>query len=313
MRAFAILAVFALICAPAIAGPKAAEPETVRMPAHEPDTYRFGSPYNTSRGTSPGACEAMCTRDASCGSWSLVPATFRMGPRCELKRNIGARQHRPGAVSGVAVRFQPRAKPVHPISRRPTPPTVKPTPIPVRVAPPSAVPYRATPRPVQIRPAPRGPQRPIIYTPPQRRSSQNSDLMGAPATRPDAVTRATPKRAPVVVSTVARPAPVPSPAVRPQPAPFVDAVTRPGPPLPTRPVPQFEMRPKPAPNPMPAPTPAPQNQSGIQIYPPPPPIKPRKPWTERGPDDVDYSVQGMDYLPGDEEATAGYVDGVPDE
>ncbi|MEM1390276.1 MAG: hypothetical protein AAGG45_04265, partial [Pseudomonadota bacterium] len=80
-----------------------------RLPAHEADTYRFGVAYLSTRGTTPGQCEAACNRDTDrCLSWTLVPATFQMGPRCELKRNVGAQEYRPGAVSGIALRYQPK-------------------------------------------------------------------------------------------------------------------------------------------------------------------------------------------------------------
>jgi hypothetical protein len=55
-----------------------------------------------------------------------------------------------------------------------------------------------------------------------------------------------------------------------------------------------------------------EDTSTVQIYPPPPPIQPRTPGTARTHDDVIYSVVDMDFIPGDEEATAGYLDGAPD-
>jgi hypothetical protein len=39
----------------------------------------------------------------------------------------------------------------------------------------------------------------------------------------------------------------------------------------------------------------------------------RRPWTERSNGDPEYAVQDMDFIPGDEQATAGFVTGIPDE
>ncbi|MEL7231617.1 MAG: hypothetical protein AAGJ85_03825 [Pseudomonadota bacterium] len=54
---------------------------------------------------------------------------------------------------------------------------------------------------------------------------------------------------------------------------------------------------------------------GVQIDPPPPPIQPhnRTPWHKRTGAEPDYSVSDLDIIPGDEEATAGFVGGVPEE
>ncbi len=270
-------------------------PVETRMSGHEPDTYRFGYPYSSTRGTTPGLCEQNCNRDNACAAWSLVPATFRMGPRCELKRSIGSSQRRPGAVSGIASKFHPRAQPMRQTASSP------PRPVPARTAPRPAAPpvVRASP----VRRAPGPAQRPVIYRPGPR--SDTSGLKGAPSNSGQII-RTAPTRRPVITT--------PPPAARPAPAPVLDAVTRPGPPPPSRAAGRFELHPQPAPSPLPPAPVGTQSQPGeVQIFPPPPPIKPRKPWTERGNDEADYSVQDMDYVPGDEQATAGYIDGAPEQ
>ncbi len=208
----AVLAAAAMVLAPIGSADAEGEllggPEGSRLNGHTPDTYRFGYPYRSSRGTTPYACASQCDSDATCAAWSLTPATFRMGPRCELKRSIGSSERRPGAVSGIASRFHPKAQPVRQASA----------------------------------PSPK------------------------PALRPLAA-RTTSTSSP----------------------PRVDAMTR----SVSRPI-----------------------ESPVQIHPepgpPPPTIQPRKPWTERTQDDLIYSVEDMDFIPGDKEATAGYLDGAPD-
>ncbi len=72
----------------------------------ETNTYRFGDTYRSERGTSGEACAKICNGDPNCAAWSLTPATFKMGPRCELKTNPGTASHRPGAVSGMTEALQ---------------------------------------------------------------------------------------------------------------------------------------------------------------------------------------------------------------
>jgi len=245
-------------------------PEGSRLNGHEPDTYRFGYPYKSSRGTTPYACASQCDSDATCAAWSLTPATFRIGPRCELKRSIGSSERRPGAVSGIASRFHPKAQPV-----RQTP----------------------APRP-RFAPAP-SPKPALRPLPPRATSAR-------PLPSVDAMTRTKPR--PVVAAPPPQPAPRPQPISSPPPR--VDAMTRP---VSHRIDPPVQTRPEPGPPPPSVPTHAALEDTGtVQIYPPPPPIQPRKPWTDRTQDDVTYSVEDMDFIPGDEEATAGYLDGAPD-
>lgn len=64
------------------------------------DTYRPGGTYASYRGTTAQDCHAICKAEAQCAAWSLTPATFRAGPRCELKGTAGDTSLWPGAVSG---------------------------------------------------------------------------------------------------------------------------------------------------------------------------------------------------------------------
>ena len=123
MRALPVFLAVALIAAPALADTSLdGGPLTV-----EDNTYRFGDLYRSERGTTIEACAKMCSSDSVCASWSLVPATFRMGPRCELKQTPGEAVSRPGAVSGISeywqmdpVRHSPmRYQPSVPASRQP--------------------------------------------------------------------------------------------------------------------------------------------------------------------------------------------------
>lgn len=73
----------------------------------EEDTYRYGYPYRSERGTTVEACAMACSNDASCAAWSLTPATFKMGPRCELKKAPGETSFRPGSTSGISELWHP--------------------------------------------------------------------------------------------------------------------------------------------------------------------------------------------------------------
>ncbi|MEM8615402.1 MAG: hypothetical protein AAGF20_00555 [Pseudomonadota bacterium] len=309
-----------------------------RLPGHEPDTVRFGIAYLSTRGTTPGQCEAACNKDVNrCASWTLVPATFQMGPRCELKRNIGAQQFRPGAVSGVALRFQPKGDELQqaferrtsvpqptatyrpatatprpaatrqvPIRRAPTAPA--PAPSPVMTARPVAAPeLRGTPPPPPARPvnlAPTTMDRPI---PPIRVAPEPS----IPAPGPQPAQPVQPQRPPQFEMQPSSTAPAPAPQPSPAPTRQIRPVRRP---VPT-PAPVSQPAPQPATRPAPVATMPTQPSSGVQIDPPPPPIQPRNrtPWNERTGAETDYSVGDMDIIPGDEEATAGFIGGLPEE
>lgn len=55
----------------------------------EANTYRYAQPYRSERGTSPESCAHICSSDTACAAWTLTPATFQIGPLCELKRTPG--------------------------------------------------------------------------------------------------------------------------------------------------------------------------------------------------------------------------------
>lgn len=76
---------------------------------HQPNTYRYGYVYASEGVTTPTACEARCNSDTACSSWSTTPTAPDTDLRCDLKRNIGRATYRPGAVSGVASKYQPVA------------------------------------------------------------------------------------------------------------------------------------------------------------------------------------------------------------
>ncbi len=80
-----------------------------RLPAHEPNTYRFGILLEAAPATTPGECELVCNQNSACRVWSLVPVAAGQAARCELKRSVGAAQYRPGATSGIAAHLQPPA------------------------------------------------------------------------------------------------------------------------------------------------------------------------------------------------------------
>lgn len=249
----------------------------------EPDTYRFGYPYHSTRGESVEQCAALCTREARCSAWSLTPATFQIGPRCELKRKVGKAERQPGAVSGLAVRPYASAPP-QPVS-----------------APASETPQRQVLRPVDsgaYRPAQAQPaiimpspadMQPVTKPSPKAVPISTAKPMAVPAV--DAMRRAQPKpQAPAVKPVKAA---APAPVSPPKAAPTVNAMTR--------------ATPKAIQQPL---------QVGVttrKTPPPMPPQTPRKPWTERTADDIDYSVQGMDFIPGDREAAAGFLDGAPED
>ncbi|MEM8616102.1 MAG: PAN domain-containing protein [Pseudomonadota bacterium] len=326
MRIVLACLVLALMSSPALAQQSVSVkkvktvPEDNRLPGHEPDTYRFGIAYNTMRGTTPGQCEQMCNRDDSCAAWSLVPATFQMGPRCELKRNIGSQSYRPGAVSGIALKYLPtNAK------RSPRTVPTRQVSTPQRAITPAQIPSQQR---LQRAPVTRAPSPSTRVAVPTMRSSDPvivrpsapvSNLMGGPRVSSPTVQSPSP---------MIRPAPAPRAQPAPQvlsppaqnPVPVREGTRPPGPPPPSRPVPQFSMDPnQPAPDAITGPTVRIEtpitSTGGVQIDPPAPLPQRRRPnWTEPGfGDGNDYSVRDSDFIPGDEEATAGLVEGVPED
>lgn len=334
MRVLPVLFAAFVFTAPALAETSVPEAPTPKIKVtFETDTYRYGDLYRSERGTSVENCALMCSHDTACASWTLTPATFRQGPRCELKRTPGATSHRPGAASGISefwqmdagrhadMRYQPRL----PESRQP-----------------AAVPLDQ----VRLSPVPR-----VFGDPPPKREPE---LMGGPKTRISAVMRPAPQTRSAQQDVILVPAQ--TTALRPT-AEMADAPKQPlellrGPgqgaapqyvkqPAPDVPHPLYgtPMRANEAPKArtvfkdpsrdtapveptnsaysavlkretqMPAARPA--TASAAQK----PPVQfapPRAPWTERAGEAPDYSVGGTEFVPGDEDATAGFVEGVPE-
>lgn len=269
-------------------------PEDTRLPGHEPDTYRFGQPYNAVRGTSPAQCEQVCDRDQGCAAWSYVPATFQLGPRCELKRSVGAQSFRPGAVSGIASRFHPVPEVIYSDGE------------------PGSVSHVSSSgvRSAQATSTQNRSERSLMGGPTIVRTGASSlagdAVIATPATRP--APAPTPLAA-TPLAIVRRPAPAPTPKpvpTTPPPQPLTPRVSTPAPTAPPqRAVPQFEMTPGQASTPAPAAV-----DGGVQFDPEGPLQTGRRPWTERTSTDPDYSIVDPDYIPGDEQATAGFLDGV---
>ena len=288
-----------LIVAMAFAAPALAEkPQPEVNITYEADTYRFAEVYRSERGSTVEACAMMCSRDQACASWSLTPATFRIGPRCELKTSPGAASHRPGAASGMSEMWQMdsgrhadmRFQPGVPNSRQPP-----------------AVPVD------QVRPSPV--PRTFGDPPPVR----EPELMGGPKTQVSAVLRRTDTVVEVQPEVMVAPQ---HPPATPRPAPVKIAVAPARAEAPTEPAPKARMVFKdPSRDVAALPTtddynavlkrerqaPAPQAAKA-----PAQPAPARTPWTERDGTAPDYSVRGTDYIPGDEDATAGFVDGAPE-
>ena len=304
----------------------------------EKNTYRFGQPYRTERGSTAEACAHMCSSDGKCASWSLTPATFQIGPRCELKLTPGMTSYRPGTVSGISrdlqmdpardavMRYevsvpasrQPDAVPLDQLRPSPVPHTFgeplemstpellgerppqvsavmkaelvpetapqpamapAPSPKPAALATPAGTPVHLD-APIEVSRTPRTPQ----PAPPQ---SSNPPSPPALAEQPVDLD------VPIQVATAAG-HPQPSPATK-----MVDAVTKS--PVPKSvPLVNAVLKPE-APQPAVAEVAAPQPTASPAGA----PIAFRTPWTERQAGDPDYSVEGMDYIPGDEEASAG--------
>ncbi|MEO1554090.1 MAG: PAN domain-containing protein [Pseudomonadota bacterium] len=341
-----------LFAAMVFAGPALAEkPKPEVRITYEADTYRFGTTYRSERGTSIEDCAMLCSRDGKCASWSLTPATFRIGPRCELKIAPGAASHRPGAASGMAevwqmdadrhaeLRYQtqipasrqPAAVPLDQL--RPSPaPRVFGDPPPVREpelmgGPETRISAVMRPAPVQASPE-------VMIVPPQ---SVSAPRVTAVAAAPKSVA---PSPRPVITQVAVAPAPKDAAPKQP-----VEVLRGPGQgetpkyvkqPAPVEPHPLYrapvrdEATPSarmvfkdPSLNKAPAvsttadynavlkresQTPKAQPAAApVQMLP-----APRAPWTERDGTTPDYSVGGSDFIPGDEDATAGFVDGVPE-
>lgn len=264
MRMITTLGLALLLPGAALAKGNAIEPAA----HYETNTYRQGSTMSSQRGTTPEACSAACSAEAMCAAWTLTPATFRIGPRCELKRSPGRSVTRPGAVSGLSAAIldapQARApKPEAPVDETPELAGGVDTPVPA-VA--EAVP--PAPQPVAAALAPSGPAAPT-HDPaaPAREASQPP--------RPAVVQANLPAREPAV-TLPAPPAGLAEPAPDPLRAQVSGTVVTP-PPMSPRPTTGSDNRPA---------LPLRKQQEGVPSY----------------------SVQRMDLLPGDYEGTAGMYD-----
>lgn len=321
MRLVSALLAATLLTAPALAAPTAEE----KSPAYEVNTYRFGYPYRSERGTTAEACEQMCNRDGSCAVWSLTPATFKVGPRCELKRAVGSATARPGAISGVANRFQPdpiRTGPMQ-YTGQAVPDSRQPPPRPAGQVPPSPLPPGWTPVEPEQSDLMGGPEQSVSVVKRPRPATTLAVRGPAQGTVPSDVKQP----APVTFATPTRLAPKPVASAGSQPRETYSAVlkrpstrsvpaaqTPPGPPPPVTAVPQFEIVPAdrgPAPDVETVATAPLTSPGGVQIEPA-APIRKRVPWTERDTTSPDYSVGEAGYIPGDEDASAGFVDAGPD-
>ncbi|MHA7898701.1 MAG: PAN domain-containing protein [Henriciella sp.] len=354
MRVLPLLLAAAVMSSPAIA--EKPTPDTIKI-AVETDTYRFGDLYRSERGTTVEACAQMCQQDQVCAAWTLTPATFQIGPRCELKRTPGAASHRPGAVSGmneylqmtpdrhgemrylvpVPASRQPAAVPLDqlrpsPVPRvfgdplpptepellgapepkisavmRPTTPIVEPAP--TLAAAPASVPAPDQVETVEIlrapgqgdvpkyvkQPAPTEPH--PLYKEPIRTAAPAAPTASAsPATvfKDPARKMSAPQSAPASFNAVEK-------------RPVREAPASPPPPVKVA-APSGQVPPKP---PSPSAKPLRDPEQAVPPAPPAQPLPQRVPWTERDGMTPNYSV-GSGYVPGDEEATAGFTDGVPE-
>ena len=320
MRAFSSLVALAVFASPALAE-DALQGGVI---AFEENTYRFGDLYRSERGTTVEACAEMCTAERACASWSLTPATFRIGPRCELKRTPGEAVSRPGGASGMsevwqmdparhaAMRYQPSvpesrqpaAVPLDQLRPSPVPRTFG-DPLPVREPELMGAPSAQTT--VQTRTV----TAQAVATPKQ---AQTVEVYRGPGQGvvPDYVKQPAPAKAPVPQKEPARQTPKPvfkdparkTPAAQPAVS-NLNAVVR-----------RHSQSPQaiaaPAPAPMPAPTTAPAPTPKPVPAPGSEPAPQRVPWTERTGNTPNYSVGGSGYVPGDEDATAGFIEGLPE-
>ncbi len=309
---------------------------------------RAGATYNTTRGSTPEACAATCATDNACKAWTLTPPTFRMGPRCELKLIAGQALTRIGATSGL-IEDLPEAEPIEAVSQ-PIPhaepartaaqlsadvPSNQPVTGPIPAAP--VLRQRAEP-PVQtpLRPLPQGTGQRIIQTRP-------ADTIEAPSPIEENELRpqpAAPSPAQTSEATSAEPEPIrgdthvvtqvyppienvppvpPAMIARPTMAPSAEPQA-----APTTPVRRSPFRPEPTQDSQRT-TPALRGAPQASLTDGATPDFARLPMAPRpatGPDDrpalpkrsrTGYSVGDMEILPGDYKATAGFVDGVPDD
>ena len=316
MRALSSLIALAVFASPALAE----DALQGGVLAFEENTYRFGDLYRSERGTTLEACAEMCTADRACASWSLTPATFRVGPRCELKRTPGEAISRPGSASGMSEVWQMDPARHTPMRYQPSvPESRQPAAVPLDQLRPSPVP-RTFGDPLPVR-EPELMGAASAQTAVQTQTVAASSVPAPKQTRtvevyrgpgqgvvPDYVKQPAPAKAPVPQKEPARQGPQPvykdparkAPAAQPA-ASNLNAVVRRQSQTPQA-VAASAPQPKPAPAPTPEPAPAQLSEPAPQ----------RVPWTERTGNTPNYSVGGSGFVPGDEDATAGFVEGFPE-
>lgn len=273
------------------------------LPGQEYNVYRAGTPYRSNRATGSIACQTDCNADAKCASWAYVAATLQTGPRCELKRTIGSSEYRPGSVSGVSSKYYPNGN--------------------VRPQLAASGEIKSYP-PASFAPYPGSENWPAPYDIPV----DQQVLLGGP-------TRVKSEAGPVRVKMKAQPKPVAPRAVSQTPAkaaikyapaqqPMTSVVTK----RPARPAPAAKTvyapviatpagkRVSAAPVTFAAPAPKPvataPKPAIAEPTPTPPSLKLRKNWTDPGYGQETYSVQDTDFIPGDEEAMGGFLEGAPE-
>ncbi|GGB66150.1 MULTISPECIES: hypothetical protein [Henriciella] len=304
--------------------------------------------YASQRGSTAAVCEATCMRDAKCTGWALTLPTFRVGPRCELKQ---AEVYRAASQPPRQERILSDI-PARPKVQQPAPPPASIRQVqPAAVGPETQNPQPASAETAtQIIEANRQSDRPRQTDPGRSQQIVESTLRGTtptsssaapvrvPVPTPQPVQRTrtvvtTPPRtvttaralAPKTASPATPPnaAPAPPPLIaRPSAAATRSATTSPAePPFPVSPVPPAsDVRP-----PRAGPEAAPAALDEKQPLPARTSAASRQPLPSLGADDRPplprrrlndgqaYSVQKMEILPGDLEATAGYLETLPDQ
>ncbi|MDJ0920155.1 MAG: hypothetical protein QNI84_03445 [Henriciella sp.] len=277
------------------ADPATKSAATAELPGQEYNVYRSGQPHRSTRGTDSISCQTECNIDETCASWAYVAATLQTGPRCELKRTIGPGEYRPGSISGVSSRYYPNGN-------------VRPKPAMTEVA-------EAYP-PAGFAPYPGSENWPAPYDYPV---DQQALLGGAPLIKYKSVpTKTTAKPKPPVQQATAQPLRSTSAHTPAAGAPMSSVITQ----RPATSAPKIVYKPviaspppasaTPTPVAYTAPSPKPTTVPVTPPTPTPPSLKLRKNWTDPDYGAQSYSVQDTNYIPGDEEATGGFLEGAPE-
>lgn len=277
LRTLTALAIFSLAALPE------AGADTQAVRAIKSSVERANSAESSQRGTTPDACKALCEADRRCTSWTLTEPTFRIGPRCQLTMSARlepatsatpVRPARPEPMANSAARSPEQLRPTQPVAE-PAPP-VSPT----KAVSPDAL---QTPAP-QASVAAAAPEESV------RPTASSQSQIAAPSrsnARPALSAQNVPAPPPMIARRQPKPAsttpPAPQPAAH-SPAPATNSVA-PGS------VSNEGLKPLPG---------APRVSTGADERPP----LPRR----RLQQTPSYSVQSLERLPGDYDATAGYVD-----